>query len=140
MRAARTSIQLEIWVPAIDVFRPNHSMAFLPARPPPWAASHASNTPTISPISQRCSVTFATRRSGASLLPVHDKRGSLGYRMIWKTFPQGSQPVGVSTRAASACRPRRGRFCASVTLNDIGSIRGNNARADALSIIAINAI
>jgi hypothetical protein len=33
-RAARTSIQLEIWVPAIDVFRLNHSMAFLQGRPP----------------------------------------------------------------------------------------------------------
>jgi len=33
-RAATTSIQLEIWVPAIDVFPLNHSMAFLPERPP----------------------------------------------------------------------------------------------------------
>jgi len=60
--------------------------------------------------------------------------GSLAARMIWKIFPEGSSQ-SESIRAASACRPRRGRFCASVT-----SIRGNNAHADALSIIAINAI
>ena len=42
---------MEIWVPAIDVFPPNHSMAFLPERPP-HSVSHASNIPTILPISQ----------------------------------------------------------------------------------------
>jgi hypothetical protein len=34
MIAPRTIIQLEIWYPTIDVFRLNHSIAFLPDRPP----------------------------------------------------------------------------------------------------------
>jgi hypothetical protein len=59
MTAARTIIQLEIWTPAIDVFRLNQSMTFLPDKPPHLAASHVSNTSTISPIFQSRSVTFA---------------------------------------------------------------------------------
>ena len=58
-RAARTSIQLEIWVPAIDVFRLNHSMAFLPDRPPHLGGLPRFQHPTISPISQSRSVTVA---------------------------------------------------------------------------------
>src|SRR6266508_4619283 len=46
-------------MPAIDVFWLNHSMALSPIGAPHLAASHASNTFTISPISQSRSVTLA---------------------------------------------------------------------------------
>jgi len=62
----------------------------------------------LSPISQSRSVTFATRRSGASLLPVHDKQRLARCPDDLEDLPRRLQPVGVDTSSLgvpSAPRP-----------------------------------